>query len=120
MATRVIGTGLLVNFGMEACLERGGRSDLDDPGRLICSGLGGVLSGSLIDPGLLDATDGGLPDAAALGTGVLGCSVLVSSGADVVASVSVSQGILASRSGILICFSPVDFLDGGGPLKESP
>ena len=119
MATRVIGTGLLVNFGIEACRDSGGRSDLADSGRL-CSGFGGVLSGPLIDPGLLDATGDSVPAVATLDAGVLGRSVCVSSGADVVASDSVSQGILAIRSGILICFSPVDFLDGGGPLMESP
>lgn len=115
VATRVMGTGLLVNLGMDAWREREGRSDLADSGRLIWLGLGGVLSGSLRDPGLLDVIDEVLPGMA-LEVGVLGRAG--SSGAEAVAVDSLR--ILGICSGILICFSPVDFLDGGGPLMESP
>ena len=103
-------------------------------GRLLDSGLGGVFSASFREAGLLvEPSEVALSEVERLDIDdafLLGLSDLlkVKSGAEaaggaVVATVvvdSVSRDLADGRCGILICASPVDFLEGGGPRMESP
>ena len=126
VATRVMGTGLLENFGWEACRERAGRSEADDGRSERSSDLKVGFMGDLRDVGL-EADD----DAS-------GVSLLVGGRVEVDAvffvgvegsprrrswtedglSLLAGQSFLV-RSGTLTSRSPVDFLDGGGPCMLS-
>ncbi len=123
VATRVIGTGLLENLGWEAWREREGRSDLADVGRpvLNMSSFGDL--GSLRELGLLpEASELAFKEVARLEIDagfLLGLPDLLNerSGSEAAGGLI---AFLRLRSGTLISLSPVDFLDGGGPLIESP
>lgn len=124
VATRVMGTGLLENLGIDAWRERLGRSERTDDGRSLEAGLG--EAGSLRDVGLLpEASEDAFNEVARFEMNpsfLLGGSwrSKASSGEDVVVLGSESNGLRVVRSGTLTSFSPVDFFDGGGPLIESP
>ena len=99
VATRVIGTGLLENFGVEAWRDSEGRSAPTECGRLVeDSGLGETLSGSLRDAGLLPASDDALIGVTMFETeggfagGISDC-VNARSGAEAVALGPVSNGL---------------------------
>lgn len=149
VATRVMGTGLLENFGAEAWREREGRMEWTEEGRPV--GLEGFFmeDGLLLVPsdvvGRLD-TDAALEalsevekldiEAGFLG-GLEGRSseateeVRVELGPEIEAAFwlgvsdceevgSGENGRRVIGFGTFTSFSPVDFFDGGGPLIESP
>ena len=111
-----------------------GRSERNEAGRVLDSGLGGVFSASLTDAGLLlELSEVALSEVERFDIEdafLLGLSDLLkiksgdeAAGGTVVATVvvdSVSSDLADGRSGTLMCASPVDFLDGGGPRMESP
>jgi len=135
VATFVIGTGLLENFGWEAWRESGGRSERVEGGRFDVS-FGVILSEPLREEGRLPfPLDSALIEDAMfeIEDGFLFCSwfgvrVNVRSGADAAGGPLAKTVVLGSERrglrdggcGIRTSFSPVDFFDGGGPLIESP
>lgn len=144
VATLVIGTGLLENLGCDACREIDGRSERTEAGRVLVedSGFIGVLSGSFWDLSSSFSEEGLLPDPSDVAFNdvdrleidcgfLFGLSDLLNENsgpefedepatAEVVAENSGIAGLLEVRSGTLTSFSPVDLLDGGGPLIVSP
>jgi hypothetical protein len=145
-----MGTGLEENFGAEAWREREGRADWTDDGRFATSFGSLMEEGLLLVPSddigrfeieeVLDAfieverldIEAGIwfglegrsrdatedvrfelgPDIEAdFWPGVSDCPEEVDGG---------EKGLRIVESGTFTSFSPVDFLDGGGPLIESP
>lgn len=135
VATRVIGTGLLENFGCEACRETEGRSERVEGGRFDLS-FEGVLSGPFkLESLLWLPSDSTIIEVARFETesGFLFCSGLVSrvfssSGVEAADCPLVKTVVIDSERrdlrvgacGTRTSLSPVDFLDGGGPLIVSP
>jgi len=135
VATLVIGTGLEENFGWEAWREMEGRSEVLDCGRLDRS-FGSVLFGSLIEERLMAfpsdsafkevarlETEGGFLLSSGLTLRVNARSGAGAAGSPVVETVvidSEGRGLREGGCGIRTSLSPVDFLDGGGPLIVSP
>ena len=130
VATRVIGTGLLENFGCEAWRESAGRSDREDEGRNLSSGLSDDFAGDLRELGLSpEEDDPGVSLSAverletdfAFFVGVEGSPIRRSGAEDGALSVVfINQSFLGTSLGTLTSRSPVDFFDGGGPLMLSP
>jgi hypothetical protein len=103
--TRVIGTGLLLNFGADACRDNGGRPDADEGREVDVGVLEPLPAARLLSETERFEADGGIVIAVSAG----GDDIL--DGGDVLR--------LTSR-GTLTSFSPVDFFETGGPRIESP
>ena len=130
-ATRVMGTGFDVNFGVEAWREREGRMDCTEAGRSLLGGsfledalLGWPSKSDFVTSREVESFD---TDAAFLVPCWL-CKEAIDDvrsaveevfGACVVPTLG-EKGLLDVGSGTLTSCSPVDFLEGGGPLMESP
>ena len=133
VATRVMGTGLEENLGWEAWRERVGRSDRTEEGRdgstfakssdsfRETSFVPELPEAAFNELARLETEAGFLFGLSERLTETLGAEVV---GATVTSAAlvpgCVSHWCLPIRSGTLISFSPVDFLEGGGPLMLSP
>ena len=150
VATRVMGTGLLENFGADAWREREGRADWTDEGRFAAS-FGSLMDGGLllvpsedvrrleiedafeafreaerldIETGVLIGLEGRSKEAMEEVRSELGVEMEVGfwpSVSDFPDEVVGGEKVLRIVGlGTFTSFSPVDFFDGGGPLIESP
>lgn len=109
-----MGTGLLLNLGVEACREAGGR---------VVSFFAVVVLRPEDGPGVEGGSFGSAEVEVEVGMGafVISTSLGSSSAENVAASdADASADTLVGRDGTLTSFSPVDFLDGGGPRMLSP
>lgn len=122
VATRVTGTGLLLNFGVEAWRDNGGRSECEEGRRgeyLLFSLRDGEL---LVKPRPPEERAGVVGLTMKAGLEAVGWGIVDRRGVDSEAvaldsAIVVDRGV---RSGTFTSFSPVDFLDTGGPRIESP